>query len=191
MKKHILTLIIATFFVPTVTAQICVARYKNSIPPKQNFFLLYLFPDILDLIGNPDTLFMCHLPRSISLDTDNPAAINLIVYKRKGVWMGTTLQTYAKKNEMEYLLTDTIFLLDMDWIFERMFDELNLLDVNHSDRTIDHSSFFIKNGDEYYWYVIGTFPDFIDTLPDLSNFVSVCLFKTYTSKIIKKYSRKR
>jgi len=192
MKPIIFLFVVLLGIIPLSQAQTCVARYENRIPPDQNFFQQYPFANILDAIGNPDTVFICHLPNVYFEETDIPVAINLIVYKTNDLWRGTTLQTYAKKNTMEYVLMDTIpIYINLDHRFEMMKEELGQQEVWNGDISIDHTYLYIKCGVEVYITLLRSLPDFWDELPALTNFVSVCLFKTCTSKVINRYQRNR
>ena len=172
--------------------QTCVARYINEIPPEQNFFLQYPFPEILKTIGNPDTILMCHLPNANYNDCQVPVAQNLIVYKINGTWYGSTLLTYAQKKRIEYLLTDTIMISsNLELLFESVIEELNQLTIWNGDVSVDHSYIYVRYKDEIFLSLLNSFPNYINKLPELSNFVSVCLFETHTLNSIKKYWRRR
>ena len=102
------------------------------------------------------------------------------------------MRTYASKRKMKYELSDTLLIYgEIDKLIEDMKEEARRVEVVDYDITLDHSEIYIRSGDEIYLSMLGTYPRLVESMPKMCKFVSVCLFKLVTDKIIKKYTRKR
>lgn len=197
MKKNILILSLLLGIHCPQMAQ-CVEKHEGPTPIEMNYFCEYPFPDIMTLIGEPDTFLFCCLPSDYrEFEEDNaPIYVDLLVYKKDGCWRGTTIQEYQKKKVIEYRLTDTVYLhRDLDLDFSYVIDEMKKARVLPDDISGDHTYILTKDSTERYITLTGSLmaslPRWMDIMPDLSSFVSTCLFKTYTTKVLKKYRSRR
>lgn len=198
MKKNILIFLFLLGIRYLSIAQ-CIEKHEGPTPIEMNYFSDYPFPDVMALIGEPDTFFLCSLPSDYrEFEEDNvPYRVNLLVYKKDGCWLGATIQEYVKKKVIEYRLTDTVCLhRDLDLEFSYMIDEMKkarVLREFHSNMKLTYV--LTRDSTELYVSLSGPLmveiPIWMDRMPDLASFVAPCLFKTYTTKVLKKYRRRR
>ena len=198
MKKNTLILFFSLGIHCSPMAQ-CVERFEGRASVSWSYFYQYPFPDVMALIGEPDTFLWCCLPSDYrEFEEDNvPCYVNLLVYKKDGCWLGATIQEYVKKKVIEYRLTDTVCLhRDLDLEFSYMIDEMKkarVLREFHSNMKLTYV--LARDSTELYISLSGPLmveiPIWMDRMPDLASFVAPCLFKTYTTKVLKKYRRRR
>lgn len=198
MKKDFLILFLLLGIHCFPMAQ-CVERFEGRAAIGWSSFYQYPFPDVMALIGEPDTFFLCSLPSDYrEFEEDKvPYRVNLLVYKKDGCWRGATIQEYVKKKVIEYRLTDTVCLhRDLDLEFSYAIDEMKkarVLREFHSNMKLTYV--LTRDSTELYVSLSGPLmvdlPRWMDIMPDLSSFVSTCLFKTYTTKVLKKYRCRR
>ena len=176
----------------------CIEKYEGQTSISWSYFYRYPFPNVMTLIGEPDTFLWCSLPCHYhEFEEDNaPFCINLLVYKKDGCWHGTTIQEYLKKRTIDYRLTDTMYMhRDLDLMFSYVIDEMKKSRLLQDDRSGSHSYILARDTTEHYITLIGSLavdmPDWMDIMPDLSSFVAICLFKTHTTKVLKKYRVRR
>lgn len=173
-------LFIGLYFIP--------AKSQNKDSVQFWYFKQYPYNEVLDYLGNPDTILFCHYPLRRYEEENAPIAINLYAYKKYGEWWATSLISFRDRKYRQYWrLTKTMWVqTDLTEKLNEVATEAKNIDYSEDYTTI-HTSVYIKSGSEVTKWLIGNIRDLFYNEPAFSYFFTVALLESYNIEFVKTY----
>ena len=153
------------------------------------FTVMYPYNEVLDFIGNPDTLMFCNYYLRRYSEEGTPNNICLYIYKKNNSWWGASLLEYAGDTSYWDLTRPMYIHTDLSEKMEEllyMFDSISDNQLTSAISTHVHIKYSEKVVTQYLY---GNMNDYMDKFPIFAYIFTVGFLESYNDDIVISYKR--